>query len=191
MPAPIADVLAACQAAYEKMTPGPFRAWGPFPNAGIYAPNPDDSSGDAPIHIARGILPCRKTTEEDHDIAGIVTLVNHYPRLREAAAALTPEMIAHAVNRARLWQAVEDNERLRAELERLRELLNEDSTRLRDHAPEWLRRLEEVADGKLDQWDPKYGLGAVSHILRSFHERDTELKQENRRLRAALGGNNG
>lgn len=66
------------------------------------------------------------------------------------------------------------------------EKLNESSTALRENAPEWLHRLEAVAAGNVDQWDPKYGIGALCHILRSFHERDSSQKQTIRAAEARL-----
>jgi hypothetical protein len=60
----------------QAATPGKWRAWGPYPHAGIYA-----GTEEAPPCLMMGTLPCSKTTEEDHDIAFVAELRNAAPTL--------------------------------------------------------------------------------------------------------------
>lgn len=87
----LSTLLAELDAAVAKMTPGPWFVSGPFPNASIYEgcisdyDRYDPDSGQLPPKwIAQGAYRCAKNIAEDHDIEGIVALVNAYPALREA-----------------------------------------------------------------------------------------------------------
>lgn len=92
-------LLAELGAAVEKMTPGPWFVSGPFPNASIYEGcisdynRYDPDSGQLPPKwIAQGAYRCAKNIAEDHDIEGIVALVNAYPALREAIEQLQQQL---------------------------------------------------------------------------------------------------
>lgn len=85
--APIADVVAACQAAYEKMTPGPWATR-------------DDGDGLAKIILLTEMFP-EFAHHHPENAGGIVTLVNHYPQLRAELERLQGE---GAEVRGQLWE---------------------------------------------------------------------------------------
>lgn len=95
MPTDLSTLLAELSAAVAKMTPGPWFVSGPFPNASIYEGRVNDydrydlDSGQLPPKwLAQGTYRCAKNIAEDHDIAGIVALVNSWPALREGIEQL-------------------------------------------------------------------------------------------------------
>lgn len=100
MPTDTPDVAAQVRQALAKMTPGPWRMWGPFPHAGIYA-----GESEPPDCLAMGTLPCKKDIAEDHDIAGIVLLrntaeilVSELERLRKQIDVIDGEVLAYGAD---------------------------------------------------------------------------------------------
>lgn len=122
---PLAEVLAACQGAYEQMTPGPWEAWqaGNSPTEDGVVHHQCEVKGLPRTYEPRWVGWERlanhfKTFMKQGDAEGIVTLVNAWPRLRAELERLP--RVLHAtqltVAESAVWLAERDQ--LRVDLQR-------------------------------------------------------------------------